>query len=398
MDRKVMGDLRRWYDAKDEKILFLAGAPFVGKSWLIEKLCREQGENYIKVSAISLSKEKLSKERLEKERLLREKCNSTSIIVITDVNDKKSVERAKRIILRIRSESSIGNYRIIIESRLVGNELLLSNLKSEHYVKIIKVYPLDYTEFYESVKEIGSCDKADVLGLYMYIGGMPECVDCFIRTGSVDIVRKCQNKLLNMIYNSYDKKCQNILKVIPQQIAKTEASFTYRSLGRSAREREYGRSIDTLKSFGLIHKISRFCDNGFRIFLYDVGLMAVALNIDNSFILGENKIFKVLDGALIKGFIVEEFMAHHTSGMQMFYWNRTRAKARLPFVLKTSSDTIIIPQLCIESSYVRSVQSFCEKYNVSKIYKIYIDTKHCNKKDNGEEVIKLYDIKQIFES
>lgn len=396
MERTVMDKLRSWYDSMEEQILFIVGAPFVGKSWLIEKLCRENGEDYIKISADNLLEKELLKERLSEKKLLCEDVQRIGIIIISDVNDKKTFERAKRIILRIRSEASVGYYRFIVESRLVGNESLLKHLENERYVRVIRVYPMNLKEFMDAIKIKGMPDIVDILRVYMYIGGLPECIACFLKTGSLTTVREYQDKLLKVITDSFGSKCGNILKAIPHQLIKSEKTFTYKSFSRNAREREYGQCIDKLEGLGVICRINRLEDTGFRLYLYDVGLLAAALCISKASLIKEDEIFKVHRGVFVKCFIAEEYLGRHMRDMRIFYWNRKRAKAKLPFVIKDEDDKLSVLQLCMGISYDRSVQSFCENHCVTKVYKIHIDAKKCHEIKANDKKLKLYDIAKVF--
>jgi hypothetical protein len=97
------------------------------------------------------------------------------------------------------------------------------------------------------------------------------------------------------------------------------------------------------------------------------------LDIKEYLMIREQEILEVYDEALVKNFVVQEYNCHTKCDMHLSYWHRTRAKARLPFVVKEGADSVSIINLCIGVNYSKSVKSFCEKHKVNKIYNIYVD-------------------------
>lgn len=388
MKRIVMKELAKWYDSCDGRILFLAGAPRVGKSWLIDNLCREKQEKYIKISA---------------RHLTCTEAKSAGVVIITDVNDRQCLERAKRIILRIRSENRLKEFKFIIESRIVREEIYLKSFINENYVNFIRVYPLNIREFASEIAREKSVDMRDVMRLYLYVGGMPECVSGFLKTGSLASVRAIQNEILRYIKdNCCSKKSKEILNAISLQVKKSDTSFTYRRLGVNAREREYGKDVNDLLSQGIICRLPRFEEKGYRLFMYDVGLMAAMLDIEETLMIKEYDIYEIYDEALVQCFVLQEYMGYKDKGFELLHWHRTRAKARLPFVINHNIKGIIILNLCAGVNYSRSVKSFCERYDIGRIYNIFIDKFYCrlihkNSVLKNYDYVSLYNIDKIFE-
>ena len=353
-----MDELLEWYDSCDGTILYLSGAQGVGKSWLVDELCSKRQEKYIKVSAEHLSYDIIK---------------NIGILVIHDINDKRGLDRAIRIILKIRSEAEFKNIRIIVESRFIAGNESMQSLLNDNYVKNIRVYPLNISEFASAVTRINAVDERDIIKLFLYVGGMPECVECFIRTGSLIMVREIQHKIIESIKENCSDKSRKILDAISLHIKNGDTSFTYRRLGSNAREREYGNDVRELQNMGIIYKTERFDDKGFRLYMNDVGLMACMLDIKEYLMIREQEVLEVYDEALVKNFVVQEYNCHTKCDMHLSYWHRTRAKARLPFVVKEGADSVSIINLCIGVNYSKSVKSFCEKHKVNKIYNIYVD-------------------------
>ena len=243
----------------------------------------------------------------------------------------------------------------------------------------------------------------DVMRLYLYVGGMPECVFCFLKSGSLASVRATQNEILRYIKdNCCSKKSKEILNAISLQVKKSDTSFTYRRLGVNAREREYGKDVNDLLSQGIICRLPRFEENGYRLFMYDVGLMAAMLDIEETLMIKEYDIFKIYDEALVQCFVLQEYMGYKGKGFELLYWHRTRAKARLPLVINHNIKGIIILNLCAGVNYSRSVQSFCERYDIGRIYNIFIDEFYCrlihkNSVLKNYDSVSLYNIDEIFE-
>lgn len=56
LGRKIEGDIKEFFDSKDQKCLLVTGARQTGKTYIIEKLGRENFKHFVKVDFIADSR------------------------------------------------------------------------------------------------------------------------------------------------------------------------------------------------------------------------------------------------------------------------------------------------------------------------------------------------------
>jgi hypothetical protein len=102
--------------------------------------------------------------------------------------------------------------------------------------------------------------------------------------------------------NAESRKIGNLWRSVPQQFAKENHKFVYKTVEPSARGRDYAFAIDWLLDAGLIYKIdliahgdklplSFYADNSdFKIYALDVGLLRQLAGLPASVVIGDDNI------------------------------------------------------------------------------------------------------------
>ena len=379
MNREVCKIIENWYETKDDRIMYIYGAPRVGKSKLIKELCREKDIKNIKLPVGKLYTTEC-KHCIEKQVKGEEddKPQKLELLVIDKVDCEANYAIAVRVVLRTRMEYGLSEYYFIFEGGKVTGDILLYFLMENECVKCVRVYPVSMDEFCRLMENKYSNDKYNLLKIYLVVGGMPECVEAFVASGDFSKVRMIQEGILNGIYERISKKEKAIMLSVPGQLLEENVGFSYRRINKNAREREYGQSIVNLEEQGLLYKIYRFNNEqsrkskDYKLYLYDVGLMNCLAGISERAVLDEKKILYDNNELLTRNYIVQEFAGSNLAEKYTIkYWNKPRAKAKLPFIMVSKDGTKIIPfALNIKKKADKSVSSFVEEHRSEYVCRV----------------------------
>jgi predicted AAA+ superfamily ATPase len=304
-------------------------------------------------------------------------------------------------------ETSPG-YHIIAIGSLLGVALnRITNDKKYSFpvgkVDELNMYPLTFEEFliefnpnllaiiqnsfYNNVHlEKGLHEQAIELFLqYLVIGGMPEAILEYIKTGNYTLVKAkqlsiCNNYTLDM--NKYtDTKTQAIrneavYNTLPSQLAKENRKFQYALIKSGARANDYELSLHWLEKAAVIIKCNKVNEGkeplanyedflSFKVYMSDVGLLAAKSNNSHISILGRT-MGDTAKGAMTENYIAQELKAN---GFKFYYWESNN-QAEIDFIIQIENMIIPIEVKSWENVRSQSLESFRKKYNIKKAIRI----------------------------
>ena len=134
----------------------------------------------------------------------------------------------------------------------------------------------------------------DFYRTYLLVGGMPEAVTAYARSGDVRDAVRVHRDILNLYLADMTKyapsptdiaRARDVWNSVPRQLAKENHKFQYRQVRSGGRSSECEGAISWLLSAGLIDKCMRVSsgqvplrlqeDRGsFKIYANDVGLLS----------------------------------------------------------------------------------------------------------------------------
>ena len=365
MDRIVMSELREWYESDDGRILFLCGAPKVGKSWLIEELCRQTECRYDEVSVGQSLQSKGVR-------------GDAEVLVIRDICNNIAMMRAKRLIMRMRLDEWTSRIKVVMEVGIIDKTWFLQHFVDEDYIRMVRVYPMNFMEYKSIMSKRYNCEDGELIRMYLLTGGLPGCVKYFFENGDFNGVRNIQRMVLQEICMREESRDREILESVPMQLMSSNIGFRYRQINKNARKRQYGQVLEYLEKKGVLYKISQYSEdndsseNHFKLYLYDVGLLTLLGDMEVKNVLNINKAGEVQNGWLIKSFVVQEISSIRLQDIcRVCYWIKHRAKARLPFIIHMPEENITIPMAVYDGkSYEKSIEAFAKLHKISKIYRI----------------------------
>lgn len=425
MRRKIESLLLSWKEKESDRMpLLVNGARQVGKTYILRKFGEEEFTNTIYVNLeTNLAVASYFEGNISPEKILRYLEVSTGEPIVPGrtlifFDEIQACERALTSLKYFCEDTP--EYHVAAAGSLLGVAI-----NREHYsfpvgkVETLTLYPLDFEEYLWArgrkllEEEIRSAchtmeplpdalhqEAIELYREYLLVGGMPACVNAFLRSKSFLDVSLVQSEILDNYIADMAKYSSNTESVkiracyqsIPAQLAKENRKFQYKVVQKGGSATIFGASIEWLNQAGVVLKcqrinqayepISVYADlSAFKLYMGDVGLLVMKSGISRQTILtGEANLFM---GAVTENYVAQQLV---TKGYPLYYWE-SPGTAELDFVLQ--KDNQIIGLEVKKGEYVRSrsLRLFADTY--SPAYSIRLSQKNFGEKD-GLKSIPLY--------
>ena len=325
MDRNAIQYMIKWKNSADRKPLVLKGARQVGKTWLMKEFGRNcyNGFVYLNFDEEAELRSIFEKNKdpnriiellsmLNGEKIMPEK----TLIIFDEVQECPEALNTLKYFKEKANE-----YHIIAAGSLLGTLLAAPKSYPVGMVNLLDISPLTFDEFLNAVdptlysyyssiqkgqqiEDIFHNRLLEAYNNYLIIGGMPECVDSWIRYKDPAKVSQIQKELIAVYENDFSKhngkvnsgRLLMVFHSIVSQLAKPNEKFMYGAVRESGRARDFEEAIEWLVSAGMInrvynvskmeHPLSAFDKlDQFKLFVFDTGLLKHMAGIDNSAIL-----------------------------------------------------------------------------------------------------------------
>lgn len=425
MKRKLETVLAAWKEkSSDRKPLIIAGARQVGKTYLLRKF----GENYFhNVVYINLETNRKAAsyfdDNIQPDRLVRylEAAAGEHIIpgeTLLILDEIQSCERALTSLKYFCEE--LPELCVAAAGSLLGVAI-----HREHYsfpvgkVESLTLYPLDFEEYlwargkeflskeirnaYDNMEKLPAAlhqEAVEFYREYLLIGGMPGCINAFMKRGSFLDLQLVQQEILDNYIADMAKYASNPDSVkiracynsIPAQLAKENKKFQYKVVQKGGSATIFGASIEWLSLAGVVLKCQRinqayeplpaYADlSAFKLYMGDVGLLTMKSGISMQTVLsGEGNMFM---GAVTENYVAQQLKAR---GYDLFYWESS-STAELDFVLQKGSRIFGIEVKKGEHVRSRSLSVFVNTYKPD--FSIRLSLKNFGEKD-GLKSVPLY--------
>lgn len=411
MQRKLLQQLLAWKNSDKRLPLLLEGARQVGKTYLLEMLFgKEYYKNVIRVNFEKSDSELLAlfDGNIEPQRII----NYLSLKLNTPVNQNDTliifdeIQESPRALTSLKYfAENAPEYHIVATGSLLGVALHSGTSFPVGKVARLRLFPLDLEEFYwafgkqnqtnEAHEAIGKLQKPliesdfrDLFQQYLAVGGMPAAVKEWTESKDISKVEMILKNILadykddfsKHTSNAESRKIANLWRSVPQQFAKENHKFAYKTIEPSARGRDYAFAIDWLLDAGLIYKInlvahgdklplSFYADNSdFKIYSLDVGLLRQLAGLPASVVIGDENIWSNFGGAFAENFILQQLRSLGFD--EAYYWasnadtpKQPKGKSELDFVVSIDNTIIPIEVKSGEQVKGKSLRVFRNKYN-----------------------------------
>ena len=419
MKRKIEEQLLAWKNKTAGRLpLIVNGARQVGKTYILRKFGEEQFKNVVYINLeTNLTIASYFNDNIAPERLLRYLEASTGERIIPGetliiFDEIQSCERALTALKYFCEETP--EFHIAAAGSLLGVAI-----NRQHYsfpvgkVETITLYPLDFEEYlwargkellcgeirtaYETMEPLPDALHQEAIELYreyLIIGGMPACINAFLKSGSFLDVPLVQNEILDNYMAKYASNTDSVkiracYNSIPAQLAKDNKKFQYKVVQKGGSATLFGASIEWLNLAGVVLKCQRinqafepiavYADlSAFKLYMGDVGLLTMKSGLSQQTVLsGEGNTFM---GAVTENYVAQQLAA---KGYDLYYWESS-STAELDFVLQKGNQIIGIEVKKGEHVRSRSLSVFVDSYKPA--YSIRLSLKNFGEKDRLKSV------------
>lgn len=402
MKRFAMQFLEEWKVDEGRLPLIIKGARQVGKTWLLKEFGRTCFGQYAYINFERNARMKqLFEGDFDVDRILQGLSIESGVdidpdktlIILDEIQEVPSALQS----LKYFCEDDRHSYYIVAAGSLLGIALHAGTSFPVGKVDSIDLYPLSFPEFLDATGNAGLLelirnhdfqmiqtfrDKyVNLLKTYYYVGGMPAAVNEYVKSKSMQKVRRVQLRLLGDYAQDFSKhppkgtvpRIQAVWDGIPSQLAKENKKFIYSVLREGARAKDYELAIQWLTDCGLCHKVGRIAKPGiplkayqdlpaFKMYIVDVGLLAAMTDLDAKTLLKGNEIFVEFKGALTEQYVCQQLLSEVRT--IPFYWSAESSRGEVDFVLQHNGKVIPLEVKAEENLNAKSLKAFISKYQL----------------------------------
>jgi uncharacterized protein len=431
MNRTLYNSLLAWKQSRRRKPLLLQGARQVGKTYLVNQFGKQEYKDFIYLNFEqnpklgSLFEQELSPAKIINNISLftgKKITSENTLIFFDEIQTEPNVLTCLKYFFEQSPE-----FHIIAAGSLLGVSIGKNTSFPVGKVNFMTLYPMSFSEYLSAfgeetiVEEMEGMKKDEVfpelihdkllthLRLYMYLGGMPEVLNEYLKNKDIAISRQIQNEILEAYKRDFSKytdknqaiKTSETWNSIPYQLSKEKKKFKYSDISKNSRSKTYELSIEWLNKAGLVHVVnninvpklplSGYADNSkFKIYMHDTGLLGAMLKLTSSIVLEPTGLFSEYNGAFTENFVATQLISSEIG--DLYYW-ASKSDAEVDFIIEKNNKIYPIE---VKSGYSRnkkSLQSYSEKYKPELMFRLsprnFID-------QNNFINIPLYNINRIF--
>ena len=374
LKRKIYNKLKEWKNtSKGSTALLIDGARRVGKSYIVKEFAKNEYKSSIIIDFGNISPDIINLFNNESSNLdlffaklsayfstlLYER---ESIIIFDEV---QQFPRARQLIKYLIQD---GRYDYIETGSLIRLKKNTENIIIPSEEEHIEMFPLDFEEFlwaledeatipllkhfFELKQPLGQALHRKIMNQfrqYILVGGMPQSVLAYIENKDFNDSDKIKRRILQLyrddvakFASGYEDKVYAVFDNIPGQLSKKEKKYTFSSLGKNARFRNFEDSFIWLNEAMIVNNCYNSTDPNVglalsadpatrKCYMADTGLLVTQTFSDKSFT--DNELYKAIlfDKLDInEGMIMENIVAQmmRSNGHKLYFYSRTDSSNR----------------------------------------------------------------------
>lgn len=419
LKRKIMNSLIEWKEntVTKKKALVIKGLRQIGKTYIVREFARQYYQNQIYINFKNNDDLKpIFDENFDIDRIMMDlsaKMPKIKIIPYKTILIFDEIQECANARASLKAFVEDGRYDIIATGSLLG--IKGYNQKKGKGIptgseRIIYMYPLDFEEFLwakgisqdviDYLKEclnkrtpISKAVHESMLRYfkeYICVGGLPEAVNIFIKTGDMNQVYLEQRDILEEYKDDFGKhldeneneevdefllaRIEEVFDSIPSQLAKENKKFQYSKIRVKGRSADYREAIQWLVDAGIVSQCFNLSnldaplegnkiDNTFKLYMRDSGLFVAMLEKGTA---GD-----ILSGNLsgYKGAIYENIIADAFSKMdrKLYYFHKDSG-LEVDFVTKYQNEVTLI-EVKATTGNTKSTNNILNNYSEYKVKK-----------------------------
>lgn len=417
--RKVYAKLQEWKNSsKGRSALLLEGARRIGKSTIVEEFAKREYRSYILIDFNEASQniKDLFDNLMDLDYIFLYLQNAyhtslhehESVIVFDEVQQCPKARQAIKYLVKD------GRYDYIETGSLISIRKNTKDINIPSEEHRIEMFPMDYEEFrwalgdeadmtllrqvYEKRMSLGdgiNRMKMRDLRLYMLVGGMPQAVNEYLDTKSLEKVDRIKRQIIQLYADDFRKidpsgRISKLFMAIPAQLSGNMMRYRPTSIvGKipSTKINELLVSLEDSKTINIAYHaddpnigMSLTANYGkYKLYVGDTGLFVTLVFWDKDFT--ENIIYdKLLSDKLSAnmGYVYENLVAQmlRASGDKLFYYTFPKDETHsyeIDFLISRGNKLCPIEVKSSGYKTHASLDAFCKKYSdrVGQPYLIY---------------------------
>ena len=409
LERKIYQDLINWKNNKNKKSLIVKGARQVGKTFIIDKFCRENYKNYVSINFFENEEyASIFEGGLDVDNIIKRLTiilPNINLVPYETVIFLDEIQDCPRAITALKFLTIDKRFDIIASGSLLG-----INYKDEipsypvGYVEHLELHSLDFEEFcyangmskdallylkeyFNDLKPVPDSIHNKMMQLfkeYIIVGGMPAVVQEFVNSHNFINVLKIQKDILEdykMDIGKYAKetekaKIRDCFLSIPKHLSKDYKKFRYNLVSSGGKAEKYQGSLQWLNDANIIN----FCYNlsipelplegnsisdSFKVYMADTGLLMAMFESGSSkeIMNGNLGIYK---GAIYEN-VIGDILAKKGKKLYYFEYNST---IEIDFFIKYNDKIAAIEVKSADNTKSKSLKSIIEKWGVEQGIKL----------------------------
>lgn len=404
MKRFIIDKLEQWKNSPRRKPLIIYGARQVGKTWTMKEFGKQF---YKKVAYFSFYNNPRVSQIFDNGIDLDQIITSLNIEAGFEITPEDTliifdeIQNNLRVLESLKYFNENANqYHIIAAGSLLGVAIHEGVSFPVGKVDTIQLYPMNFLEFLYAIGKgmladriiAGDAKTFDafsdelifLLKNYLYIGGMPEVVNFYVKHKNYPEIRKIQNSIINQYTGDFGKhipirdipRVKMVWNAIPMQLAKENKKFFFGKMKKGARSSDFEVAIQWLQDAGLIYKVHKvsaphiplkaYMDfSAFKIFTLDVGLLGALSDLNAKVIIEKNDIFSEFKGALTEQFILQEMLSQ--TQYVPYYYSSDTSTLELDFLIQQDDNVVPIEVKASSNVNSPSLKAYISKFEPKKV-------------------------------
>jgi uncharacterized protein len=382
MERDLSAWLKIWKDEESRKPLIIRGARQVGKTWLVNDFGKKSFDNHVEVNFEYQPEIKSCFLTLSPYEILQQLELSLNV----DIVPGKTLLFLDEIQVCPQAIKALRYfYEKMPDLHVIAAGSLLEFVMETHEISMpvgrvqnVHLFPMSFGEYLSAcgetklrtwLKSISLRDtipeaihekSLKLLRDYLYIGGMPEAVASWLKTGKLsktDLIHQALLQNYKQDFGKYGKRVNlGLLEKIFTKIPGTVGNkFKYSAIDRDVNSRDIKNSLSRLVKAHIVHKVNSSSGTGlplaahsnekiFKILFLDIGLLQNAMGISSATYMAENLL------AFYKGLVAEQFVGQqlltlreHFAEPELHYWQREAKGSSAEIDYLWQKEELILP-------------------------------------------------------
>lgn len=412
LHRKIEQTIIDYLQNGSNKIMIIDGARQVGKSFIIRyvgnELLKNKFTNYIEINFVE---DYLGDKLFENVNNKEDFYFQLSMIAGDKMHEKEDtlifideIQQYPQFLTMLKFLKQDDKFTYISSGSLLGVTLSKTPSIPIGSIDIVHMFPLDFEEFllangfnvfainslksnFDNLESLDEASHNKILNLfkkYLLVGGLPDCVNSFIKDKNIVKIRKIQNDIHSYYgddASKYDKehklKIKRIYDLIPSSLENKKKRIVVKDIEniKGKRFSNYQDEFDYLINsrialevkalstpiFPLIESSSK---NLLKLYLNDVGILTNILYKNNikAILSDENSVNL---GTVYESVVASELKAHEHN---LFYYDN-KANGEVDFLLDDYNNLCVIP-LEIKSGKDYQIHHAINKFLKNKDYDV----------------------------